>query len=234
MICAFTNKAEPKNHKDAIKSKESIATFITFFMLLLSSISTARFIQPDSIIGDKYNPQNLNRYSYVLNNPYKYTDPTGKDAVSIEITNSVGSGNFLSGTTYGVAFVNFNPGLAGVGGSSSLLTYTRQIEGGTSAPGTTGVSVNLGYSPFATTPQDLVSGAKSGELSVPLGGFGISVPSAAQSSSDKIKGLGFSGGVGLDIMLFNFKDVTYSEAKINILWDKNKGTGNGQNNLNLN
>jgi RHS repeat-associated protein len=35
-----------------------------------------RFISPDPIM-DPYNPQNLNRYSYVLNNPYRYTDPTG-------------------------------------------------------------------------------------------------------------------------------------------------------------
>ena len=34
----------------------------------------SQFISPDPIISDIYNPQNLNRYSYVLNNPYKYTD----------------------------------------------------------------------------------------------------------------------------------------------------------------
>ena len=37
----------------------------------------AKFTQPDTIIQDVYNPQNLNRYSYVLNNPYKYNDPSG-------------------------------------------------------------------------------------------------------------------------------------------------------------
>jgi len=36
-----------------------------------------RFIQPDSIVPDSANPQDLNRYSYVRNNPLKYTDPTG-------------------------------------------------------------------------------------------------------------------------------------------------------------
>lgn len=36
-----------------------------------------RFTQPDSVIPNVYNPQDLNRYSYVRNNPLRYTDPTG-------------------------------------------------------------------------------------------------------------------------------------------------------------
>ena len=36
-----------------------------------------RFIQPDDVIQDLSNPQSYNRYSYVLNNPLRYTDPTG-------------------------------------------------------------------------------------------------------------------------------------------------------------
>jgi RHS repeat-associated protein len=41
------------------------------------------FTQPDKSISDALNPQNLNRYSFTLNNPFKYTDPNGKDAVII-------------------------------------------------------------------------------------------------------------------------------------------------------
>ena len=36
-----------------------------------------RFIQPDTIVPDSSNPQAFNRYSYVKNNPLKYTDPDG-------------------------------------------------------------------------------------------------------------------------------------------------------------
>ncbi|MCO5050791.1 MAG: pre-toxin TG domain-containing protein [Verrucomicrobiae bacterium] len=36
-----------------------------------------RFIQADTIIPDPANPQSYNRYAYVLNNPLRYTDPTG-------------------------------------------------------------------------------------------------------------------------------------------------------------
>jgi hypothetical protein len=37
----------------------------------------ARFISADTIVPDPANPQALNRYAYVLNNPLKYTDPSG-------------------------------------------------------------------------------------------------------------------------------------------------------------
>jgi RHS repeat-associated protein len=36
-----------------------------------------RFLQPDSMVPEPGNPQSLNRYSYALNNPLKYSDPTG-------------------------------------------------------------------------------------------------------------------------------------------------------------
>ena len=40
-----------------------------------------RFLQPDTIIPDPSNPQSWNRYSYGLNNPSRYTDPTGHAAI---------------------------------------------------------------------------------------------------------------------------------------------------------
>ena len=36
-----------------------------------------KFLSPDTIVTDPTNPQSLNRFSYVLNNPVRYTDPTG-------------------------------------------------------------------------------------------------------------------------------------------------------------
>ena len=36
-----------------------------------------RFLQADPMIQDPYDTQSLNRYSYVMNNPLSYTDPSG-------------------------------------------------------------------------------------------------------------------------------------------------------------
>ena len=37
----------------------------------------ARFVQPDSMLPEPYDPQQLNRYALVANNPIKYVDPSG-------------------------------------------------------------------------------------------------------------------------------------------------------------
>ncbi|MBQ3635808.1 MAG: RHS repeat-associated core domain-containing protein, partial [Bacteroidales bacterium] len=39
--------------------------------------TVGRFLSPDPYVQDGTNPQNFNRYSYCLNNPLKYTDPSG-------------------------------------------------------------------------------------------------------------------------------------------------------------
>jgi len=72
-----------------------------------------KFTQPDTVIKEIYNPQNLNRYSYVLNNPYKYTDPSGhyecngyEGCYSYDygFVNFVAGGSFDEGDTIGNQF----------------------------------------------------------------------------------------------------------------------------------
>ncbi|MDH7475811.1 MAG: RHS repeat-associated core domain-containing protein, partial [Anaerolineae bacterium] len=36
-----------------------------------------RFVQADTVVPEPGNPQDLNRYAYVRNNPLRYTDPSG-------------------------------------------------------------------------------------------------------------------------------------------------------------
>ena len=38
---------------------------------------THKFLAPDKLLQDPYNTQDLNKYTYVANNPLTYTDPTG-------------------------------------------------------------------------------------------------------------------------------------------------------------
>ena len=47
----------------------------TLFRKFASNLG--RWLSPDPLAGDITNPQSLNRYSYVLNNPTNATDPTG-------------------------------------------------------------------------------------------------------------------------------------------------------------
>ena len=42
-----------------------------------------RFVQADTIVPEPGNPQALNRYSYVLNNPLRYVDPSGHDLMIV-------------------------------------------------------------------------------------------------------------------------------------------------------
>jgi RHS repeat-associated protein len=41
-----------------------------------------RWLSPDPLAGSIFNPQSLNRYAYVLNNPTTFTDPTGLECDS--------------------------------------------------------------------------------------------------------------------------------------------------------
>jgi RHS repeat-associated protein len=45
----------------------------------LYDAAIGRFLSPDPYIQDMTNSQNYNLYSYVLNNPLKYTDPSGEN-----------------------------------------------------------------------------------------------------------------------------------------------------------
>ena len=85
-----------------------------------------RFISADTIVQDYNNPQSLNRYTYVLNNPLKYTDPTGHwfdlvvevfsigfDIQQMVSDPSLGNAGYLA-LDVALAFVPLVPGVAGV------------------------------------------------------------------------------------------------------------------------
>ena len=53
--------------------KQSIVTILTSYDPLLG-----RFLSTDNFVQEPFDSQNFNRYSYCLNNPLKYTDPSGE------------------------------------------------------------------------------------------------------------------------------------------------------------
>lgn len=60
-------------------------TSLMFYNARYYDPTIRRFVSPDTIIPNPANPQDLNRYSYVTNNPMTYVDPTGHCSVSAPI-----------------------------------------------------------------------------------------------------------------------------------------------------
>lgn len=61
-----------------------------------------RFISPDSIVQAPEDPQTLNRFSYVVNNPLLYTDPTGHLFGLDDLLIGALIGSIIGGTTSAV------------------------------------------------------------------------------------------------------------------------------------
>ncbi len=111
-----------------------------------------RFLQADPIIQEPYNLQSFARYSYVMNNPLAYTDPTGysrwtnfrdrygRTALAIGVSVWIGYGNFtwLSGNASGL-FANGYANAAAAGFASG------GIQGGNLNSALTGALTNLSF-----------------------------------------------------------------------------------------
>jgi RHS repeat-associated protein len=113
---------------------------------------TGRFLQADPIIQSAYDGQNYNRYSYVMNNPLSYTDPTGFSwwtkwrrpllAIAAAITMQYYiMPSLLAGTSLGVCGINYAAGNAisamasgfaagGISGGQYSICIARRIYRG--------------------------------------------------------------------------------------------------------
>ncbi len=134
---------------------------------------TTRFLSPDPIIADPGNPAGYNPYAYVLNNPLKYTDPSGYvvDPVSIAayviaaaiIYSSAAraNGNLATGS-YEWDFTKWwgkdKPGFGGIGYSTNSSftnsTYFVSINPTNGSGGTLGYNTQYGWG-SGSSPQDM-------------------------------------------------------------------------------
>jgi RHS repeat-associated protein len=114
-----------------------------------------RFISADSIVPDPADPQSLNRYGYVLNNPHRYVDPSGHDDTSIDFY--VTDWSSSSGSNYdGSGYFNYYDQISSSSFSNSYVpndsngsSATSAQVGGNSATWNNPVILTLNYWPSA-------------------------------------------------------------------------------------
>jgi RHS repeat-associated protein len=117
-----------------------------------------RFLQPDTIVPEPGNPQSLNRYTYVQNNPVKYVDPTGHSLQWLFQGYGYGSqvkDNLDSGMSLGDALTtHINTGQIlrnAQTGDAAWLASAAVLAGGTYAATTLGPVISAGGSGAAGT-----------------------------------------------------------------------------------
>lgn len=181
-----------------------------------------RFLQPDNFIQDPENTQNYNKYGYVLNNPLKYTDPSGEFA-EIGFLAAVGIGAAIAALTYTitalVADVPFTVGglvkATFIGAASSAVTFGigsasselftnffsraafSAVAHGTFQGGTTAISGGKFWSSFAEAAiSSIAASAWTGGVSVDAEGNPI--------AGSGMKGIGGkSGNSGFGMIAFS-------------------------------
>ena len=135
------------------------------------------------------NPQALNRYSYVQNNPLRYTDPTGHWTFSLGI--SISGGGFLGGSYSGGIIFDGQNGVqmyestafGGMVGGGLGLTISATATREETMAQTEGAGVNVGVA----LPAGPIAG-----VDLPL-----STPESSYKGLDRIRGVSVSSGLAL-------------------------------------
>ncbi|MDD5259544.1 MAG: hypothetical protein PHD29_06225 [bacterium] len=120
-----------------------------------------RFISPDTQILDPYNPQELNRYAYCVNNPLRYTDPSGYSWFSDNWREHkwfrIAVITIGSAALGGIGGAWIAPGLSKVGFSFAINGVTISASGGAVAgaiAGATGGLITQSYMEFGRSPDN--------------------------------------------------------------------------------
>lgn len=166
-----------------------------------------RFLQPDPMIQAPNNPQSWNAYTYVFNNPFAYTDPTGMWGVKEQntlrmvaaIVISVWTGFTATGLLVqgGMASAAFGVAMAG-GFAAGLIASNGSIRSGLF--GAFGAALTMGVGqlhlgPYANAAAQAVSGGIMESLQggsfgngfVSAGVLTVAVPSIATIGNDVVR-----------------------------------------------
>jgi hypothetical protein len=183
-----------------------------------------RFLSPDPFVQIPDMSQNYNRYSYVLNNPLRYTDPNGEFIFSVLLP---GVGTFIdaalwgaviggAGYTASVAFTNggfnnWNWGQFGksVGFGAASGVFTAGIGQAFGAVGSNGIAGEIGRAVSHGMSNGMMTGIQGGDFwtGFASGGLGSLAGSAfmvyggslANSTLGNYAFSGFAGGVGAEL-----------------------------------
>ncbi len=139
-----------------------------------------RFIQADPFIQDPYNTQSLNRYSYVMNNPWTATDPNGYFSFSdaLRMVAAVVITVYSGGTAAGAAWGFYGAGVTAaqawaavtIGGALSGAIQSGTLKGAVIGAFSGAVFHGIGVSNLGTTDRILAHAVAGGALSELQGG----------------------------------------------------------------
>lgn len=186
-----------------------------------------RFLQPDNFIQNYYNTQNFNRYSYVLNNPLKYTDLNGEWLGIDDIIAGVIGGvfnlgmNIYQGNLHGGFWNILGQGTAAFGAGFAAGTLSLYGPAGWVAGGAILGSTNswLSGGNLEAVAQGTLLGAVSGfaggyigqyasqSMSVVVGSMNISSPILQSTLAGALGGTVAGGVTGGVISFFTGGDV---------------------------
>jgi len=199
-------------------SKEKDGTGLNYYGARYYKSTQGQFVQADSIIMNIYEPQTLNHYTYVLNNPYKYIDPNGLWAV---ITGAGGGGGFgIPGTR--LSF--YRSASAGI-----YISYDKQsgfdigvipelIRGRGYGAGF-GLDISGTFFPYASNRADLQTRSTVYGFSIPALGIEF-----IESNQKTFEGISIFAGVGYGYE--SYKGSTDSIAISSIYSDYKKNLNN--------
>lgn len=199
-----------------------------------------RFTQPDTVVPELNNPQALNRYAYVLNNPLVYSDPTGHLAwfIPIIIGAVVGAavGAATTGTVKGALLGALTGAIAGaaVAGGAALGAAAAKAIGiakgigiavGTVAGGAVGGAINAAIS-GGNVGMGALTGAVSSAIGWGVGQAFGAIPNGGNwaTFAGAVSGGALGGGVSAEIMGGNFAEgAAYGAAAAAAGWTMTQG-----------